>query len=109
MGSKLRAVHPRTGVKIARRFTIIVNPYDVEGIAQAVHTALEMPLDERRARHASLRRTVEEQDVTAWADSFLVALHDARSGRRAPPDDLDALDGEDLPLPELPPRRKRSS
>lgn len=53
---------------------LLVNPYDVEGLKQALVDALEMPADEARRRMRALRRTVRRHDVYEWADDFLGAL-----------------------------------
>lgn len=51
-----------------------VNPYDTDGTAAAIHTALVMPEDERRTRMSGLRRRVFEYDVLHWVRSFLLRL-----------------------------------
>jgi trehalose 6-phosphate synthase/phosphatase len=53
---------------------LIVNPYDVEGVASALHQALTMDGIERRRRLRALRERVMANDVHAWADRFLSAL-----------------------------------
>jgi trehalose 6-phosphate synthase/phosphatase len=53
---------------------LIVNPYDTEGMATAIKSAIEMPRDQQRARMSAMRRTVTECDVQFWAQSFLGAL-----------------------------------
>ena len=53
---------------------IIVNPYDVDGVAEAVHRALTMGVGERRGRMRVLRRRVIEHDVHAWARGFVDLL-----------------------------------
>lgn len=53
---------------------LIVNPHEIEGMAMALRRALEMPLDERRARHARMMAVVTENDIDAWARLFLEAL-----------------------------------
>ncbi len=53
---------------------LLVNPYDLEGTAAAIHLALQMPLEERRTRHAALMETIRRQDVHWWCASFLSAL-----------------------------------
>jgi trehalose 6-phosphate synthase/phosphatase len=53
---------------------IVVNPYDVEGVADGLHRALAMPLEERRARMRGMRRRVAEHDVRAWTHSFVEQL-----------------------------------
>ncbi|HEV8549540.1 MAG TPA: bifunctional alpha,alpha-trehalose-phosphate synthase (UDP-forming)/trehalose-phosphatase, partial [Polyangiaceae bacterium] len=53
---------------------LVVNPYDVAGIAENMERALDMPERERRERMKSLRAKVEERPVELWASSFLDAL-----------------------------------
>jgi trehalose 6-phosphate synthase len=71
------------GVLILSRFTgaarelreaSLVNPYDIEQMADAVHAALVMPAAERRARMARLRRTVREHNIYRWAGQILGEL-----------------------------------
>lgn len=50
---------------------IMVNPFDVQGIAEAIHTAFKMDHDERQARMRKLRRTVQHYDIFFWVDTFL--------------------------------------
>jgi trehalose 6-phosphate synthase/phosphatase len=56
---------------------VVVNPYDVDAVSQAIERGLEMPEDDRRARMGALRRQVFAHDVHAWATSFVDQL-DAR-------------------------------
>jgi trehalose 6-phosphate synthase/phosphatase len=51
-----------------------VNPYDVDGTAEAFHRALTMGEEERCARMRALRHRVFTYDVTRWAESFLARL-----------------------------------
>jgi trehalose 6-phosphate synthase len=53
---------------------LIVNPLDVEGMAEALHQALHMPLDERRARYEDMMGLLRRDTVSAWRDAFLQAL-----------------------------------
>jgi trehalose 6-phosphate synthase/phosphatase len=55
-----------------------VNPYDIDGSADAYYRALTMPRDERRACMRRMRELVSTNDVHAWSASFLSALADAR-------------------------------
>jgi trehalose 6-phosphate synthase len=60
---------------------LLVNPYDFEGVAEAICTALRMDRSERRERMSRLRRHVRRRDVFRWLDSFLATsigrtLHD---------------------------------
>jgi len=53
---------------------LIVNPFDVDQIADALDRGLAMPVDERRARHASMMAHLDDHDVHAWRNAFLEAL-----------------------------------
>ena len=50
----------------------------VEGVAEAVHQALEMDLDERRARMQRMRHQVIEHNIYRWAASILDDLRELR-------------------------------
>jgi trehalose 6-phosphate synthase/phosphatase len=56
------------------RDALIVNPYDIDGTAEAIHRALTMGSDERATRMRALRATVVAHDVHRWAEGFLSAL-----------------------------------
>jgi trehalose 6-phosphate synthase len=60
------------------RDALLVNPYDTEGTANAIHLALQMPVEERRNRHHALMSVIREYDVHWWCDSFLDALVQAQ-------------------------------
>jgi trehalose 6-phosphate synthase len=53
---------------------VLVNPYDVEGMAEGMRQGLEMPLGERRERWSALMKTIERNDITHWRETFLRAL-----------------------------------
>lgn len=53
---------------------LIVNPYDADDVADRLHEALTMPLDERRGRHAALHERVVRHDARAWLEGFLGRL-----------------------------------
>jgi trehalose 6-phosphate synthase len=52
---------------------VLVNPYDIVGVAEALHQALVMPPDERHRRMHALRRMIKKHDIVWWVDSFLSA------------------------------------
>lgn len=56
---------------------VIVNPYDVDAVADAIEQAATMPKDEQRSRMRRLRRTVNSSDVFEWAKDCLQMLEDA--------------------------------
>jgi trehalose 6-phosphate synthase len=53
---------------------LIVNPFDVDQIADALDRALAMPVEERRDRYETMMAQLEEHNVHAWRDAFLDAL-----------------------------------
>jgi trehalose 6-phosphate synthase len=53
---------------------LIVNPFDVFGVATALDRALTMPLAERQERHRQLLAAVRANDVHAWRRRCLAAL-----------------------------------
>ncbi|MCB1748144.1 MAG: trehalose-6-phosphate synthase [Gammaproteobacteria bacterium] len=59
---------------------LLVNPHDRDAVADAILTALRMPLDERKRRWREALDVIERNDIFHWADCFLSAL-DATSGR----------------------------
>ncbi len=50
---------------------LIVNPYDIDGVASAIYRAYHMPTDERRARMRRLRHSVSTRDIHWWSNLFL--------------------------------------
>lgn len=62
---------------------LIVNPFDPDAIADAMHVALTMPVDERRERQAALKAKVLRTTASAYCRRFLDAL-------QAPPRRLQA-------------------
>ncbi len=53
---------------------LLVNPYNIQHTSDALQRALHMPLEERRERHAHLKKIVEEGDVVTWCRRYLDAL-----------------------------------
>jgi trehalose 6-phosphate synthase len=75
------------GVLILSQFTgashelhdaLIVNPYDTEQLADAIRRALEMDVNERRARMKRMRAIVKDNNVYRWAASLISGLADVR-------------------------------
>ena len=64
----------------------MVNPHDIDGLKEAIMSALEMPEGERRSRMRFLRKKVFDNDVQKWSTMFLDELlkyrdADKHSGR----------------------------
>ena len=55
-------------------WALTVNPFDVEGQAEAIENALAMDADERRGRLNAIRTHVREHDLHRWTDTLLAAL-----------------------------------
>jgi trehalose 6-phosphate synthase len=53
---------------------VIVNPFDVEGMAEAILQGLDMPLGERKERWTAMMKVLERNDITAWRERFVRAL-----------------------------------
>ncbi|HXE91646.1 MAG TPA: trehalose-6-phosphate synthase [Terriglobales bacterium] len=56
-----------------KRGALLVNPYDSEGVADAIHRAFTMDLAERHRRMLTLRQIIRRADIFHWASSFLRA------------------------------------
>jgi len=72
-----------SGVLILSQFTgasrelmdaLIVNPYDIEEMAEAIRTALEMDLVEQKARIRGMRETLKNRNIYYWAADLITAL-----------------------------------
>jgi trehalose 6-phosphate synthase len=61
------------------QWALTVNPFDVAGQAEAIHAALELPADERRARLEGIRSRVREHDLAAWIRDQLDAVDRTRA------------------------------
>jgi trehalose 6-phosphate synthase len=60
---------------------VIVNPFDVEGMAEAILQGLSMRLGERKERWAAMMHVLERNDITAWRESYVRALSTADARR----------------------------
>ncbi len=53
---------------------LLVNPYDIDEMAEAIATAVEMPLEERIRRNDALVEVVRNTDISIWTETFLSRL-----------------------------------
>ena len=74
------------GVLILSRFAgaaaqmpdaVLVNPHSPDDIAHAIQTALDMSLEERKARYQKMIATVRDDNVQDWTANFLRDLSEA--------------------------------
>jgi len=63
-----------TGASRELRDALLVNPYDLDEMAEAIRVAVEMAPEERRARMARMRQVVREHNVYRWAGFLLSEL-----------------------------------
>ncbi len=69
------------------KHSVTVNPYDSEGVADAIKRALEMPESERRRKIRASRDFISRNDVNLWLDSVM--------------EELSMLVGEEAHVPQL--------
>ncbi len=67
-----------TGAAVELRDALLVNPYDIVGVSEAIHFALEMSPAERHERMQRMRRQVMEQNIYMWAAKVLGDLRELR-------------------------------
>jgi trehalose 6-phosphate synthase len=87
-----------------------VNPYDKQGMALALQTALNMPLEERRQRHEQMLAAVREHDIHNWYRRFVQDLTGQALCQRAlvpyvPAENRDTV----TPLARFPPAHARGA
>jgi trehalose 6-phosphate synthase len=76
-----------TGVLILSQFTgasrelrdaLIVNPYDIEEMAEAIRMSLEMDIEEQKGRMRGMRETLRNRNIYYWAVDLITALAQVR-------------------------------
>ncbi len=73
LGVLLLSEFAGAAAQLQRYGALLVNPYDVVGVADAIHQACYMGEAEQRQRMTRMRRFLREHDVYWWVDSFLMA------------------------------------
>jgi alpha,alpha-trehalose-phosphate synthase [UDP-forming] len=63
-----------TGASHELRDAVLVNPYDVEDMADAIHRAVTMDAEDRRSRMSRMRAHVREHNIFGWAGLLLAEL-----------------------------------
>jgi trehalose 6-phosphate synthase len=67
-----------TGASRELRDALIVNPYDIEEMAETIRMALEMDLAEQKARMRRMRETLRNRNIYYWAVDLISALAQVR-------------------------------
>jgi trehalose 6-phosphate synthase len=60
---------------------LLVNPYDLDQMADAMHQALVMPPEERRARWMGMMAKLERATAQSWSREFQRALERQAAAR----------------------------
>ena len=64
------------------RDALIINPYDIDQVAEALRSALEMSPEERLSRMRRLRETVKENNIYRWAGNLITELTEVRLNQK---------------------------
>ena len=65
---------------------LLVNPYDTQTLADAMHNALSMPLSRRQALHKNAYEHVTTSTASTWAAKFVSALNRLHASNGLLPD-----------------------
>jgi trehalose 6-phosphate synthase len=57
------------------RHALLVNPYDIDGVADAIRQACNLSQTERRSHMRRLRQTIRTQNIFWWLETFLNASY----------------------------------
>ncbi|MGB7630340.1 MAG: trehalose-6-phosphate synthase [Candidatus Deferrimicrobium sp.] len=63
-----------TGASRELKDALVVNPYDIEQMADAICLALRMPPEERRDRMGRMRANVRDYNIYRWAGKLIAEL-----------------------------------
>ena len=63
-----------TGAASELNEAVLVNPTDTEEVANAIYSALTMPLIEQRSRLSYMQRRIAEYDIQKWINDFMDQL-----------------------------------
>jgi trehalose 6-phosphate synthase len=67
-----------TGAAIELQDALLVNPYDIVGVAEAIHAGLEMNRDDRCQRMRRMRHHIMEHNIYGWGAAVLGDLRELR-------------------------------
>jgi trehalose 6-phosphate synthase len=72
------------------RDALLVNPYDIEQLAEAIRQGLEMAPEERADRMRRMRRRVREHNVFRWAADLISEVAEIQLAATEPPENTEA-------------------
>jgi trehalose-6-phosphate synthase len=79
--------HDERGVLVLSQFTgaarelrdaLLINPYDIDEVADAIRHALEMAPEEKQLRMHRMRKIIKEHNVYRWAGNLITELCEVR-------------------------------
>ena len=76
-----------TGASRELRDAVVVNPYDVEELAEAIRFALELDPGERETRMRRMRQVLRKSNIYGWAADLIKELAEIRIEPSAPEQD----------------------
>jgi trehalose 6-phosphate synthase len=72
------------GAALELKDAILVNPYDIDSVADAIQMGLSMSLRERKRRWRVMMEVLRSNNIQNWFTSFLRSLEGTRMGAAAP-------------------------
>ncbi|MRH99980.1 bifunctional alpha,alpha-trehalose-phosphate synthase (UDP-forming)/trehalose-phosphatase [Kriegella sp. EG-1] len=63
--------------------SLLINPNNFEQISDAIYEAINMPIDEQKARNEQLQQRLERYNVEKWANDFMTSLKEQRDREAA--------------------------
>jgi len=71
----------------ARELTgaLLINPFNGDEIAAAMHSAISMPVAERKRRMERMRSTVESNNIYRWAGKIVEGIGSVETTRTETP------------------------
>jgi trehalose 6-phosphate synthase/phosphatase len=58
---------------------LVINPNDIQAIAQAIHSGLEVDREEQKRRNVAMKRRLARYNVRFWAKDFIAKLGEVRA------------------------------
>ncbi len=62
------------GAALQLKDAVLVNPHSPDALSQAIQTALDMPLEERKRRYEAMVPTIRDHSVQQWTADFCADL-----------------------------------
>ncbi|WP_457624511.1 alpha,alpha-trehalose-phosphate synthase (UDP-forming) [Persephonella sp.] len=75
-------------------FSLLINPYDIEGTAVSIYRSLTIPAKERKSKMRQMRNHIKRFDIRWWTNTFL----ETAFGKKI--EDFPPLE-DDIPLHEI--------